>query len=188
MTIKQVHSTMGLSEGRWAYEVDPHHDRTIKQVTAKWLAGFNFSFFVTLTYRKSVFSEKKVREDLKKLYRVVSQKAFGRNAFNAFPKKNSISFYAAIEEHADGALHIHMLLEDISRENAYVRDSFEHIPLLVFSEWKKLAGNPTQLDEKRLCSKEERLILASYCLKYSGARTERDVIDYLHVKEKLINN
>ncbi|PCC98481.1 hypothetical protein [Halopseudomonas pelagia] len=185
MTIEQVSGSKSLSEGRWTYDVNHFHDHIINQAKAEWLADFNFSFFMTLTYRKSVFSEKKVREDLKKLYRAVSQKAFGRNAYDAFPSENSISFYAVIEEHADGALHIHMMLEDISRKNAYVRDSFQHLPDLIFIEWRKLAGNPTQLDEKRVCDRKERLSFANYLLKKSGARAERDVMDYLHVKKSI---
>lgn len=174
--------TTGLLEDSWKYEINPFHDRKINDKKAEWLANFPFSFFITLTYRKAVTGEQKVYEDLRKLYRFTSQKVFGRNAFDAFPKENSISFYAVMEEHASGALHVHMLLEDISRNNAYARDSFVHLPDVIFSKWKKIAGNPTELDMKALVDYKLRLQYADYCVKKLGAKGTRDEFRFMHPK------
>jgi hypothetical protein len=174
--------TTGLSEVLWKYEVNPFHDRKINEKKAEWLADFPFSFFITLTYRKAVTSEQKVRDDLRKLHRFTSQKVFGRNAFDASPQENSVSFYPVMEEHSDGSLHVHMLLEDISRYNEYARDSFIHLPELIFSVWKKIAGNPTQLDEKPLVNYKLRLLYAKYCLKKLSAKGTRDELSFMHTK------
>jgi hypothetical protein len=158
MRTNQKMLTTEFLEDSWKYEINPFHDRKINEKKAEWLADFPFSFFITLTYRKAVTGEQKVREDLRRLHRFTSQKVFGRNAFDAFPQENSISFYPVMEEHADGSLHVHMLLEDISRYKKYARVSFVHLPNVIFSEWKKIAGNPTQLRnvstsfEPTLCS------------------------------------
>lgn len=155
------------------------NSKLLNEIESKWLASFKFDYFITLTYRYNIKSKEKVKNDLHGLHRRVSQKLFGRNAFDKFPTENCLKFVPVIESHQSGDLHIHMLVKDIDISNKFNRAEQGSVPGLILNCWRKIAHNPVQLDVREIISETDLINTCRYCLKQQNLDRNNIILDYI---------
>ena len=71
----------------------------------------NYSWFITLTFKRSEKNINKVNKILHAMFTQLREKCFGRRIARHINGSSDIMCFGSIERHADGFIHIHLLLK-----------------------------------------------------------------------------
>lgn len=120
--------------------VEEKKEKYVQEIK-RWINGFEWSYFLTLTFKHPVYDDIKASKAIEEFINELSSLAFGSRS-----KKRIVAFSTIERDSLDNALHVHMMIQDptpfILNENR--RDEFDIRSSIIVS-WLKSsssAGNP----------------------------------------------
>lgn len=131
-----------------------------------------FNWFITLTYKNHIDNIQKVNNDIYTIAKYLREKAYGKHAVKFHQSKQSLMMVGAIELHANGSIHIHLMLKrppkDIPKSKKYSK-LIDKTDEMLLEYWEKRKKHSYQNHPEQLLSQSDSDSRLGYCLKYTSS-------------------